>query len=409
MPTTRTALTRRSFLAGAAAAATLPWFERVSRASDSHSPEDALAHAVGYLWKQQKPDGSWRSPTYGVMHSGQSMTPFVLAAILKAPVKFKLAGDVPGVEPARDFIRRLIDQKGSLGHVDPDVTEYPVYSTAYAVQCLVESSDSDDRKLVGRMAEFLTGAQYQPDNGFQETDVAYGGWGFDAPPKPGKTGHIDLAHTRRALDALRLTERWSQLAATRTRAESFLRLLQKQPDAVAKQPAVDEEGTPSADPPPFDGGFYFTPVVIAANKGRVEKSPGPCWRSYATATCEGILALLAAGVPRSDPRVAAAVRWLDEHTNVDYPQGVPKDQPEPWGESIRYYHYMVRAEAYRALDWDRAERAKLAAAIIRQQRPDGSFQNPAAPLMKEDDPLLCTALATIAINSCLGETADGRR
>ena len=59
--------------------------------------------------------------------------------------------------------------------------------------------------------------------------------------------------------------------------------------------------------PAFDGGFYFSPIVLGANKGRIERSAGDepsraFFRSYATATCDGVLALLAAGVDPKDQR-----------------------------------------------------------------------------------------------------------
>jgi hypothetical protein len=133
----------------------------------------------------------------------------------------------------------------------------------------------------------------------------------------------------------------------------------------------------------------------------LDDQPAPHFRSYATATCDGILALLAAGVPRGDERVSAAEAWLRRHSNLDYPQGVPTDHPEPWGEAIRYYHYAVRAEVYRRLDWPADERAALAALVRSRQRPDGSFVNDASPLMKEDDPVLCTGLAMVALANCL--------
>ena len=74
--------------------------------------------------------------------------------------------------------------------------------------------------------------------------------------------------------------------------------------------------------------------------------------------------------------------------------------PEPWGEAIRFYHYAVRAEAYAALDWPGDWRQRLPAGLLHRQRPDGSFQNTDSPLMKEDDPLLCTGLAVVALVHC---------
>jgi hypothetical protein len=105
-------------------------------------------------------------------------------------------------------------------------------------------------------------------------------------------------------------------------------------------------------------------------------------------------------VPRSDDRIVRAVEWLRAHDDLNYPQGVPTDHPEPWGDAIRFYHYAVRAEAYDALDWPGDWRSRLAEVIAKTQSADGSFRNTASPLMKEDDPILCTALAVVALSKC---------
>jgi squalene-hopene/tetraprenyl-beta-curcumene cyclase len=354
------------------------------------------------LWGQQAADGGWHSPQYGVLKSGQALTPFVLDALMRTTDP---AGD-DRVGRAVKFLADHLNDQGALGLFDPDVTEYPVYSTAYALKCfrLVAQGHRSSRawsdQIDGTRA-YLKRAQYDEADGFSPDDAAYGGWGFQAALAPGRSGHMDLAHTRRALEALAFGDYSDEAAHKRNlTAQSFLRVVQKHPEATARQRlAVD--GAPSAEPPPFDGGFYFSPIVLEANKGRVEEEPQPHWRSYATATCDGILALLAAGVPREDARVTAAVRWLKRHSDVDYPQGVPQKHPEPWGEAIRFYHYAVRAEVYRALGFPAAERARLAAAVAKHQRPDGSFVNAENPLMKEDDPVLCTALAVTALSHSL--------
>jgi hypothetical protein len=45
----------------------------------------ALARAAAYLWQQQADDGGWHSHTYGLLRSGQSLTPFVLGTLLDVP------------------------------------------------------------------------------------------------------------------------------------------------------------------------------------------------------------------------------------------------------------------------------------------------------------------------------------
>src|SRR5688572_8476318 len=44
-----------------------------------------LARAAGWLWAQQSEDGGWHSQTYGLLKSGQALTPFVLHALLDVP------------------------------------------------------------------------------------------------------------------------------------------------------------------------------------------------------------------------------------------------------------------------------------------------------------------------------------
>ena len=427
-------LSCRELLLGAAAAAVTARAWGQGGAVDDHTRQ-SLAAAAEFLWSQQADDGGWHSPQYGVMRSGQALTPFVLDALVGVP-EAAFARSAESVDRALAFIVGHVDERGCVGRSDPELIEYPIYSTVYALRCLSTAGQTLDVKSqlfkaldervrrLGRretaqhppidveIANFLGQAQFQESNGFAANNVAFGGWGFDAPLHPGKPGHMDLAHTRRALQSL--TAYWARKGEARKespdyefqrRAESFLLVMQNHPQAAARPQLADDSSESNAPPPsfdaPFDGGFYFSPVVLEANKGRVEDEPAPHWRSYATATCDGVLALLAAGVPRDDERVTAAVAWLRRQTNLEYPQGVPREHPEPWGAAIRFYHYAVRAEAYWRLDWPARERAQLAALVCDKQDADGSFVNRESPLMKEDDPVLCTALAVVALSNCL--------
>jgi len=352
--------------------------------------EGAAARAAAWLWQQQGADGGWHSETYGLLRSGQALTPFVLHALLESGRPAP-----PGaVAKALDFLRANLDDRGVLGVADPDVLEYPNYATAYALLCFVRENDPRDRARIALMRAHLAGQQYREANGFEPDALAYGGWGFGGEYPRGHAGHMDLAHTRRVLQALRA----AGVADERlyARARSFLMLLQRHPKAGRPQPEVrlPVEGAGDA----FDGGFYLTPVVFGANKGLGFRARDgrAYYRSYATATCDGLLALLAAGVPRDDPRVRAAAGWLERHARVDVPEGIPDDQPTPWREAVRFYHLAVRAEACRALD---RPGDAIARVLAKEQRDDGSFASGSA-LMKEDDPLVATALALVALGSC---------
>jgi hypothetical protein len=362
----------------------------------------ALRSACRYLWSQQAKDGGWHSKQYGLLRSGQALTPFILHTLLQVP-EANCPRPAGGVDRALDFIRKYVNDEGALGHADSDVAEYPVYATAYAVQCLAVAGKKGDAALSAKMTQYLSRAQFCRDNGFDPSMPAYGGWGFDAPQEPGEPGHMDLAHTRRALLAINAHfAKWEPQAERRnSKVELFLRVVQRHPGAVAAQPRQDAGGEVASAS--YDGGFYFSPVVLAANKGGVETDTNGAkyFRSYATATCEGLLALRAAGVSSLDDRCRTAVEWLLAHDNLDYPQGVPKDGPVPWGEAIRFYHYAIRAEVYDQLNWPGDWEDKLAAVLLKHQQADGRFRNATSPLMKEDDPLVATALAVVALSHCV--------
>jgi hypothetical protein len=357
-------------------------------------PADTSAAACRYLWGQQAPDGGWHSQTYGLLRSGQALTPFVLHALLGA------SGDgcaaPPGaVERALAFLRRNVSAAGALGMADPDVLEYPNYATAYALRVLVRAGTPQDRALIEKMRAHLVAEQFTPAGGFGETTLVFGGWGFGGPRAPGRPGHMDIAHTRRVLQALR--EAGPTDPALFTRALAFLRLMQRHPGEGRAHPPPLAAAAQRTRRPRFDGGFFFSPVVLDANKGEVlADDRGAYHASYATATCDGVLALLAAGLPRSDRRVRAARGWLEGHERLDHPQGVPGG-PQAWGEAIHYYHLAARAEAYAALGLSARLRGPMARELGPRQRPDGSFVNQRNHLMKEDDPLLATALALLAL------------
>jgi hypothetical protein len=345
------------------------------------SSEALLARAADYLWSKQAADGGWHSETYGLLRSGQALTPFILHSLAQLPpAHFEARAE--SQRRALDFIHRHVNDAGVLGFHDTDLLEYPNYSTAYALRCLLTSNQESDRNLASKMAEYLAGQQLGPARGFAKDHPAFGGWGFGGRATPEHPGHMDLAHTRRVLEALHEFDQ--------TRSRNGNRLA----DAIVFLSRVQNERIPGTAAP--DGGFFFSTIVLQANKGRTP--PGSeQFQSYATATCDGILSLLAAGVPAADERVQSAADWLKRHPRWDYPDGIPTNHPEPWGEALFFYHLAVRAEVYDRLQWPGDWQAEVVRALSTLQRADGSFVNHGSPLMKEDDPLLATTLALIAL------------
>ena len=91
--------------------------------------QDPLVKSCRWLWNQQAEDGGWHSQHYRLLKSGQAYTPFILHTLLEVPESV-FARPAGAVERALQFIRRQTDEQGAIGMSDPDVLEYPNYSTA---------------------------------------------------------------------------------------------------------------------------------------------------------------------------------------------------------------------------------------------------------------------------------------
>ena len=350
------------------------------------SADLAPAKAARYLWARQSEDGGWHSSTYGLLGSGQSLTPFVLDALARVPTDV-LVPPAEKLARAIAFVRHHTDAAGAVGRMDPLLPDYPNYSTALAVTALCRARPLGWEQDVAAMVEYLRRQQFTEANGWQRDDAAYGAWGMGGdrrvPPSP---GHVDLSMTRHVLEALS--------AAGVPPADPALR-----------KAAVYVERCHNFDPArpdARDGGFYFSTVVLDANKAG---SDGEGYRSYGTATADGILAWLAMGRSPEDERVEAARSWLESHHLPDRATGFVGEAYQRWPGGLRFYYAACATKALRKLGAARSQ--SVSRSLRSEQTPDGSWSNP-EDLVKEDDPLIATPFALRAL---LNERAasGGRR
>ncbi|MEX2115385.1 MAG: prenyltransferase/squalene oxidase repeat-containing protein [Bacteroidota bacterium] len=375
-------LFHRFLLASVCAAMFLHCGSREKRALTE--AERILARATSYLWANQGTDGGWHSTMHGVMRTGQTLTPYMLHALTEVPADvFQI--DSTHSYKAIKFLRAHINDRGVLGLADADIIEYPNYSTAYALRVFVKLGDPADSTRIRAMTAYLAGEQFTEQRGILPGHPAYGSWGFgETNLSKGRVGHVDLSHTRHVLEALREAG-WNDTTAME-KTTRFLRLLQKHP-THNQSPAKA-----------YDGGFYFSPIVLDQNKAGKDDH---AYRSYATATCGGIMALVASGENRESEPVQAAMRWLAENPTLDYPAGIPEDDPDHWRKVLFFYHLSVRAEVYHALGKQGGWKDEIVRLLLERQDEDGSFANPYGSPNKEDDPLLATTLVVRTLTNLI--------
>jgi hypothetical protein len=335
-----------------------------------NAKQPALAKAAEYLWSLQGEDGGWHSHTYGLLRSGQSLTPFVLEALLQIPADIGPPHD-RDITRAISFIKSNTLPDGSLGTADPRIPDYPNYSTAFALGALRRAKRPGWEEQVRRMTVYLRSQQFTEQNGWHKQDQVYGAWGMggDRRTPPG-TGHVDLSMTRYVVEALR--------AAAPTS------------DPIFESARVFIERCQNFDPKhpdDSDGGFFFSTTEFDTNKAGHD---GQHFRSYGTTTADGILALLAAGAHPNDARVVAAKRWLAKHHRDMNVPGFVGEAYQRWPRGLAFYYSAAILQA--APDTG----ATVVDGLQRTQRPDGSWSNP-ENLVKEDDPLIATPFAIRAL------------
>jgi hypothetical protein len=349
-------INRRTFLLNALAAAGTTCAVLATGCSRRRGSA-SLGDAARYLWSQQAEDGGFHSTTYGLLRSGQSLTPFVLLALLGLPDS-KSSRPRGAVERALTFIKANTNAEGALGLMDDTAADYPNYATALAVCAMIKARSPQNHeyeKVIRPMIAQLRAQQFGEANGWTSQHTPYGAWGMGGSiRRPPEAGHVDLSMTRHVLEALQLSG-IPPSDDVMTRALIFLQRSQNP-----------------------DGGFYFSPVNPEINKAG---ESGGHFASYGTATVDGVLALRAAGVPDEDPRIAKAITWLKDHHQPDRAPGFDEGTGQPWGSGLRFYYAHAISRVMPNLPVE-----------LPPQSSDGSFRN-SVNLVKEDDPLIATAFA----------------
>ena len=118
-------------------------------------------------------------------------------------------------------------------------------------------------------------------------------------------------------------------------------------------------------------------------------------------TYAGLKSMIHAGVEADDPRVKAAVEWIEQHYTLEENPGL-----EAAG---LYYYYNVFAKTMDAMEIDQFEdadgethdwRTEIVAELAERQQENGAWINSDNPEWLEGDPNLVTGYALMALAYC---------
>jgi len=118
-------------------------------------------------------------------------------------------------------------------------------------------------------------------------------------------------------------------------------------------------------------GGVFSPVVPEGNKAGHD---GRNYRSYGTATADGILSHLACGSKPDSPGVQSAWTWLKSRHVHDHVPGFVEEARAGWSRALLYYYSAASTEVFTRLNSPKAGGWKQP--LEHAQRNDGSWRNP---------------------------------
>ncbi len=301
------------------------------------------ARAIGFLRAQQHAGGGWSVPE----KPGQPNLPAITALVVSGMLM------EPGVTQSDPSVARAVEYILSFQQPDGGIydTILPSYNTAISVSALARVDSDRAREGVRKGVVFLKSNQWGAANpvgvggaGGKEAPALvaqdhpfFGGWGY------GNRGRPDLSNTAFALQAFYDAEVPANDEAVQ-RALVFLQrcqMLAAVTDASGTVAVVNDQAFAKGT---RQGGFVYATAENAETLGRGQSFAGSIdetlsdgsvvsmLRAYGSVTYMGFKSYLFAGLIKDDPRVTAALGWMQEHYSIDENPGIGTDG---------YYYYLV--------------------------------------------------------------------
>jgi squalene-hopene/tetraprenyl-beta-curcumene cyclase len=310
--------------------------------------QEAVARGIAYLVKEQGEDGSWGKGNAGI-------TSLCTQALLASG---KTAAD-PNVSKALGFLLKSQKPDGGIyGEAD-----LKIYTSSIALSVLVKADPKAYADTIDKVKAYLIKNQWDEEESIDKSNPWYGGIGYGKHERP------DLSNTQYFVQAMhdagvpKDNPLWAKVAVfvsrTQNRSES------------------NDTGLGIAD----DGSFFYSPAG-KAGESKAETVTLPDGRKglkgYGSMTYAGFKSFMYAHLKKDDPRVTAAMEWIRKHWTFD-------ENPD-LGQQGLYYYYETAARALAAWGEDKVLdarrrphdwKAELSEAVLKRQRPDGSWINEA--------------------------------
>lgn len=351
--------------------ATSLWAFQENAAVDAKEYQQVVTKAVSFLKAEgQAEDGSFSGK------AGTGPTSLVVAGLLSVG---QTAND-PIVAKALKFLESNVREDGGIY---AENSRHKNYETSIAVVCLSKANNDGRFDAILKKADkFLRNLQWDEGEGKSESDMEYGGAGYDSKGRP------DLSNTAFFIEALKSAGAGEDDEAIQ-RALKFVSRCQNLENESNDAPVSAKVN---------DGGFFYTIGGGGESKAGGDTTAG--LRSYGSMTYAGLKSMIYAGVNKDDKRVKAALEFLKKNYDLETNPGM--------GKSGLFYYYHTMSKALDALGESNFVDAKgashewkkeLFAELKKSQQPNGSWVNTDSRWM-EGDPNLVTGYVLLALGYC---------
>lgn len=353
---------------------------------------ETLDNAVAWLVSKQDKSGAFKSEHYGAMKQGAAMTSLALYSLSMTPEETRTE-HAECIEKAFEFLLQGTKERGRVANPDGSL-DHPVYSTAMFLVAANRFEKELDRDLVRTLLLYLVDSQCAEGRGFEPKNPNYGGWDVIGPNvMAGKTSGTNVSVTRFVLEAFACwVPDWEMV--NRATAD---RINESQAKALQWLTRLQKSSG-------GDGGFHFTAQPGSAlNKARTKKGIP---KSYSSATCDAYTSLNFFG--RWGGKTG---EWIARNCKDSKVSGFDDTDESGWPAALNFYHLQSLSRVHHIgaffyptefilEDTEKVQtkfEAEIVAVLAASQKDDGRFENESA-LMREDDPLIATSFAIIALS-----------
>jgi squalene-hopene/tetraprenyl-beta-curcumene cyclase len=265
------------------------------------------------------------------------------------------------------------------------------YNTSLSLTALMVHPKKSHRELAQKARRFLIGLQQDHGEPGQSDHPHDGGIGYG-----GSSPLTDLSNTHFALEALYYAKALDieQPPAPDAPKLNYAAAIQFISRCQNLKKSNDQPW--ASDDETNKGGFIYEPGKSKAEDTKLPEGK-VALRSYGSISYAGLLSLVYAQIPPTDPRATAVLEWLQKNYTLAENPGM--------GQQGLYYYYHTMAKVLRLLDIDELTTASgekiawasaLSTQLLKTQKSDGSWNNETAR-WRESDAVYATALAVLTL------------